>query len=1099
MERNYVAFISYRHAEMDSAIAKALHTSIEQYRIPKGLQKDGKKRLGLVFRDEEELHAASDLTAEIQQALINTQFLIVICSKNSIQSPWVGREIDYFLQHHDRSQILAVLASGEPNEVFPPQLTLTPDGELIEPLAVDVRADTIKGNKKKIRRELPRLISSILDCPYDALVMREQKRKMRRITSVAAGIMAILLGFTSMVLAKNQQIELANTQLEHKNTELNDANTALAEQKAAVQLRESQLLTQNAQEDMANADYYRAIETALSALPKDAADNRPYYAPAENVLMDAMGIFQIGSPATSLNTTALEQVTDISDYVVNEDGTRIVTVDKFGTVFCFDSQSGEQLWNRYAAPDDGANYGSPHVFLCNGDNTVVRNTHKALEAYDLQTGDALWSTKVDFIVKDYLFYNRARDTLVLATYRTVEIFSTGYQLVEISTATGQVLQTIPFYLSPSSNSLIFSQDNKLSKGGLFTKDGTCFYGVFIDNDKILQCFTVDLIQGTSKILYTHDTPMSTSTDVLGMVIQPSGQLDIVLKNPDVDTMLCAMALDLQTGKQCWQQTLPLPDTYLPYTYPAHVLFFVDRFLVCCNDTFYFFDATNGDILITKTAPSPVTSLTFVSDSTFGLSLNSGDYAIGWINDNIVLTTDSAWQVSADISEHSAFQVWGGGIIQMYSDDSRFLLNVGNHVSPGYVSLIPREAKNTIQVLRPAESLRVLEYTPLESLPADLRDATGFKIRQVEDSLLAGPFLQNDDYSTSHYYSVSANGQVAKAFQVQGSYSAGEIYCLPDTQQALICSNYDGIFTLDANGNQTTLYDGEADQKKLSEKYDFWSAFSLFRCGSEYISDGHTLLTAACNPDVLRVWQNGQFLIETNLPEELLIAPEDSSNMTRLAKVGENGWILTSLHEYDGAIPAQMMAAYNPSQNLWTRFRTDAVFADHNAIAAAQDKHIVAAVDQDGSLLILDLNTGNVITHFATQVPSGSVKQLQFFLDDTHLAIKAAGGHLLIYEIATGQLRYRGQCYDTYSTTLQIFEDPAHGRLYLNCGDRSGLCLDLDSWTSLANCGTLLYHDSRSNRTYLSPNSYNAPPVYYGTIPDTLELIGLAAKTLAENN
>ena len=51
MDRNYVAFISYRHAEMDSAIAKTIHSLIEQYRIPKGLRKDSNNRLGLVFRD----------------------------------------------------------------------------------------------------------------------------------------------------------------------------------------------------------------------------------------------------------------------------------------------------------------------------------------------------------------------------------------------------------------------------------------------------------------------------------------------------------------------------------------------------------------------------------------------------------------------------------------------------------------------------------------------------------------------------------------------------------------------------------------------------------------------------------------------------------------------------------------------------------------------------------------------------------------------------------------------------------------------------------------------------------------------------------------
>ena len=250
MAQKYIAFISYRHAELDSAIAKSLHSLIEQYRIPRGVQKTGKKRLGVVFRDQEELHAASDLSHEIQNALNATEYLIVICSKNSVESPWVTREVDHFLENHDRSQVFTVLASGEPMEVFPPQLTRTPEGEPIEPLAVDIRADTISGSRKKLRKELPRLISAMLKCPYDALVMREQKRKTRRIMSIAAGAMAILLGFTSMVLLKNKQIALANNQLEVKNVELNQANVALEEQKAAVQLRESQLLVQSAIDDL---------------------------------------------------------------------------------------------------------------------------------------------------------------------------------------------------------------------------------------------------------------------------------------------------------------------------------------------------------------------------------------------------------------------------------------------------------------------------------------------------------------------------------------------------------------------------------------------------------------------------------------------------------------------------------------------------------------------------------------------------------------------------------------------------------------------------------------------------------------------------------
>ena len=37
MERKYIAFISYKHAERDAAIAKQVHTLIENYVIPKSL------------------------------------------------------------------------------------------------------------------------------------------------------------------------------------------------------------------------------------------------------------------------------------------------------------------------------------------------------------------------------------------------------------------------------------------------------------------------------------------------------------------------------------------------------------------------------------------------------------------------------------------------------------------------------------------------------------------------------------------------------------------------------------------------------------------------------------------------------------------------------------------------------------------------------------------------------------------------------------------------------------------------------------------------------------------------------------------------------
>ena len=86
MVRKYKAFISYRHRELDIAVAKKIHKSIERYTIPRYLRKNGQKRLGLVFRDREELPLSSNLTDDIFSALDNSEFLIVVCTPDTPQS-----------------------------------------------------------------------------------------------------------------------------------------------------------------------------------------------------------------------------------------------------------------------------------------------------------------------------------------------------------------------------------------------------------------------------------------------------------------------------------------------------------------------------------------------------------------------------------------------------------------------------------------------------------------------------------------------------------------------------------------------------------------------------------------------------------------------------------------------------------------------------------------------------------------------------------------------------------------------------------------------------------------------------------------------------
>ena len=111
----YDAFISYSHNEKDAFAAEQLHKILEHYHIPKRIQQSsGKKKIERVFRDQEEMPISFNLASNIQEALDQSEFLILMCSPNSIKSEWVQREVETFLKSHSKEQVLTVLLEGEP-------------------------------------------------------------------------------------------------------------------------------------------------------------------------------------------------------------------------------------------------------------------------------------------------------------------------------------------------------------------------------------------------------------------------------------------------------------------------------------------------------------------------------------------------------------------------------------------------------------------------------------------------------------------------------------------------------------------------------------------------------------------------------------------------------------------------------------------------------------------------------------------------------------------------------------------------------------------------------------------------------------------------
>ena len=120
----YDAFISYRHNEPDKTLATKLQKMLESYKPPKSVCNDFKQ--WHIFRDETELPTSSNLSGDIKDALENSKFLIIICSKQTKESRWCMDEITYFKELHkgNNSNIITLIVDGEPAEVFPDELLL---------------------------------------------------------------------------------------------------------------------------------------------------------------------------------------------------------------------------------------------------------------------------------------------------------------------------------------------------------------------------------------------------------------------------------------------------------------------------------------------------------------------------------------------------------------------------------------------------------------------------------------------------------------------------------------------------------------------------------------------------------------------------------------------------------------------------------------------------------------------------------------------------------------------------------------------------------------------------------------------------------------
>lgn len=189
MERHYTnyAFISYKRE--DERWAKWIQRKLENYRLPSIIRKQHiqlPQYIRPVFRDSTDL-SGGILADRLNEELMRSKFLIVVCSPQATQSEWINKEVQSFIDDGRLGNIIPFIVDGEPHssdpmrECFPKSLLDVP----VEQELLGINVGEVGKNRAFVR-----LVAMMLGVQFDLLWQRHKRRAAVRRTWI---IVACLL------------------------------------------------------------------------------------------------------------------------------------------------------------------------------------------------------------------------------------------------------------------------------------------------------------------------------------------------------------------------------------------------------------------------------------------------------------------------------------------------------------------------------------------------------------------------------------------------------------------------------------------------------------------------------------------------------------------------------------------------------------------------------------------------------------------------------------------------------------------------------------------------------------------------------------------
>ena len=194
-EFKYFAFISYN--AKDTAWGKKLQKKLEHYRMPATLcSEHGWSRTPIkpVFFAPTDIQPGG-LTEELQERLKDSKNLIVICSPNSAQSEWVGKEIEFFHSLGRAKNIHFFIVDGTPHSGSPKTECFNPVVDqlgLPEILGANIHEKVYRQPWLNRERAFVQLISKLLGVEFDTIWQRHKRQLAQKAAAWALGIVAVV-------------------------------------------------------------------------------------------------------------------------------------------------------------------------------------------------------------------------------------------------------------------------------------------------------------------------------------------------------------------------------------------------------------------------------------------------------------------------------------------------------------------------------------------------------------------------------------------------------------------------------------------------------------------------------------------------------------------------------------------------------------------------------------------------------------------------------------------------------------------------------------------------------------------------------------------